>query len=100
VRGNGAFTPGHIVGSNDLLIPIAFGESVIEAVPPVGEPVIITEPGGAKGGGNVAKHTKREMVTCTYGDTFTLTEYYPEFDLPAGTVVTFTGSVTGFIPGS
>ncbi|GAA4406530.1 hypothetical protein GCM10023168_21540 [Fodinibacter luteus] len=49
-----------------------------------------------KGGGNVANHNPRETLACTFADTFTLPEYDPEFDRPAGTVVTG-GSVTGYL---
>ena len=100
VTGNGSFTPGRIVGENGVLVPIAFGDFTFRAVLPGGEVVEeSSEDADLKGGGNVADRSPRETVTCTFTETFTLPEYDPEFDLPAGTVVTFGGSVTGFLVG-
>ena len=100
VNGNGSFTPGRIVGSTGVIVPIAFGEFWFHAVLPGGEVVEDTlEEGESKGGGNVAKRSPGPTVTCTFEQTFTLPEDDPEFELPAGTEVTFGGSVTGFLTG-
>lgn len=100
VNGNGDFTPGRLVGSTRVLIPIAFGDFTFEAVLPSGEVISGSEPGtDAKGGGNVARRNPRPQVTCTFQDSFTLTEPDDEFGLPVGTVVTFGGEVTGFLTG-
>jgi hypothetical protein len=92
VNGAGAFTPGRVVGTNQVLVPIAFGETVFTA--PDGT-VVFTEPARAKG--NVQDRNPRDTVECTFTDSFVLPE--PEGGLPAGTVITITGSVTGFFTG-
>ena len=100
VNGNGAFTPARVLGSNQVLIPISFGDFTFTAVLPDGTVIEDSEPGGeAKGGGNVAQRNPRPTVTCTFEDSFVLEEDDPEFGLPAGTVVTFGGDVTGFLTG-
>lgn len=97
VNGNGSFTPGRIVGSTGVLIPTAFGDFAFRAVLPDGTVVEDSDPSvEAKGGGNVAR-SPRPTVTCTFSATETLTE--DEEGFPAGTVVTFSGSVTGFLTG-
>ena len=98
VNGNGAFTPGHIVGQTSVLVPIAFGDFFFRAELPSGE-VIEDSFDEVDLKGNVANRNPRDTVTCTFSETFTLTEDDPEFDLPAGTVVTNGGSVTGFLVG-
>jgi hypothetical protein len=97
VSGNGQFTPGRLVGSNGVLVPTAFGETTFRAVTPSGEVVEETEPASAKGGGNVTERNPRPTVTCTFELTETLTEEVE--GLPAGTVVTISGEVTGFLTG-
>jgi hypothetical protein len=97
VNGNGAFTPGRLVGSTGVLVPTAFGETTFRAELPDGEVIEETEPASAKGGGNVSAHNPRETVTCTFELTDTLEE--EEDGLPAGTVVTISGEVTGFLTG-
>ncbi|MFZ5869607.1 MAG: hypothetical protein ACOYXW_03610 [Actinomycetota bacterium] len=99
VNGMGEFTPGRVVGSNQVLVPISFGDFTFTAVPPGGGPVTDTFPGSSKGGGNVEARNPRETITCTFEETFTLEEDDPELGLPAGTVVTFSGSVTGYLTG-
>ncbi|MGY1913927.1 hypothetical protein [Blastococcus sp. SYSU DS0973] len=98
VRGNGAFTPGHIIGSTGVLIPTAFGPFTFTAQPPGGDPITVTDPTiETKGNGN-AHGRERQTVTCTFSGTETLLEEAEGFS--AGTVVNFTGTVTAFIPGS
>lgn len=100
VNGGGSFTPGRIVGERRVLVPIEFGDFTFRAVLPDGTVVEeSSEDADLKGGGNVAAHNPRETVTCTFTETFTLPEYDPEFDLPAGSVVTFGGAVTGYLVG-
>lgn len=100
VNGRGEFTPGHIVGSNQVIVPISFGDFVFRAEDPQGNLIVEgSEPDSSKGGGNVEARNPRETITCTFGETFTLEEADPEFGLPAGTVVTFSGSVTGYLTG-
>ena len=100
VNGNGSFTPGRIVNSTGVLVPIAFGDFTFSAVTPDNEVVVGSlDEGESKGGGNVAIHNPRPTVNCTFEQTFTLVEDDEEFGLPAGTVVTFGGSVTGYLTG-
>jgi hypothetical protein len=100
VSGAGSFTPGRIVDGHGVLVPIEFGDFMFRAVLPDGSVIEQSlEDADLKGGGNVANHNPRETLTCTFAETFTLPEYDPEFDLPAGTVVTFGGSVSGYLVG-
>ena len=100
VKGNGSFTPGRIVGANRVLVPIAFGDFAFRAVLPGGEVIEDSfDDAESKGGGNVAMRNPRPTVTCEFSQTFTLPEDDEEFGLPAGTEVTFSGSVTGHLTG-
>ena len=100
VNGNGSFTPGRIVGQTGVIVPVEFGAFEFEAVLPDGSTVgDFLEEGESKGGGNVVKRSPRPTVTCTFSQTFVLPEADEEFDLPAGTEVRFSGSVTGFLTG-
>ena len=98
VNGNGSFTPGRVVGESSVLVPIAFGDFTFRAELPNGD-VIEESFDEVDLKGNVVNRNPRETVTCAFSQTFTLTEDDPEFDLPAGTVVTSGGSVTGFVVG-
>lgn len=77
--GNGAFTPGHIVGSNAVLIPIAFGPFTGTFTPASGGPpetfveLAVSKP---------APNNGKPVVHCS----FTVTDTSPEG--------TFTGSGT------
>jgi hypothetical protein len=95
VNGNGEFTPGRIVDSTGVLIPVSFGESTFTATLPDGTVLSDTEPGSAKGGGNVGAHNPASTVNCTFSETFVNNGEIA--DLPVGTVLTFSGSVTVFI---
>jgi hypothetical protein len=103
INGNGEFTPGRRVDSTQVLIPTAFGETQFQAVLPDGGVVgPFSELGSSKGGGHTGGNNPHSVVTCTFSVRQTLAE--DEVDpggmvLPAGTVVTFSGSVTGFLTG-
>ena len=96
--GMGAFTPARIVGTKRMLIPIAFGDFHFTARSPEGEVLVEgSEPGETKG--SVRARSPRPRVTCTFEETFVLPVDDPEFGLPAGTIVTFSGEVTAFLSG-
>lgn len=91
--GNGEFTPGRIVGSTSVGIPVAFGETTFRAVAPDGTVIFEeSEPGVAKGNGNVAAHNPASTMDCTFTLSFT-----GDPGLPPGTVVTVSGTVTVFV---
>ncbi|MFB9730921.1 hypothetical protein [Ornithinimicrobium kibberense] len=94
--GNGSFTPGHLVGSTGVLVPISFSMT-ITATPPGEEPVLVEEGKDLKGGGAVLGHNPRPQVTCSFTDTFTLD--VEEEGFPPGTVVTFDGEVVAHLSG-
>ena len=96
--GSGAFTPARIMGTNRMLIPIAFGDFHFTATSPEGEVLVEgSEPGEAKG--SVGSRSPRPTVTCTFEETMVLPADDPEFRLPAGTILTFGGEVTAFLTG-
>ena len=100
VNGNGAFTPGRVVGDTAVILPTSFGDFVFRAVLPDGTVVEGSEPSlDVKGGGNVERRSPRPTVTCTFSERFVLEQDDPEFGLPAGTEVTFSSTVTGFLTG-
>jgi hypothetical protein len=96
VNGNGAFTPGNIVDSTGVFVPTAFGAVTFHAETPTGEVTEFTEPPTAKGAGEVGPGN-RPSVTCTVEVHQTLAE--EEDGLPAGTEITISGEVTGFLTG-
>jgi hypothetical protein len=97
VNGNGAFTPGNLLASTRVIVPIAFGEVAFVAVTPSGDVVENIQPPSEKGGGNVAEHNPQSTVTCSFTFTDTLTE--EQDGLPADTEITISGEVTGFLTG-
>jgi hypothetical protein len=98
VNGSGMFTPGNIVGSTSMIVPVWFGDNMLTVTPPGEAPIEMPlEDDAAKGNGHPMHRVNREMVTCTYSETFTLTE--SEEGFPAGSVVTFSGAVMGFLTG-
>ena len=97
VNGNGAWTPARAWASTRVLVPVPFGEVTFTAVLPDGTVIEDSEPPSFKGGGEVAANNPRPTVTCTFEFSETLTE--DDEDLPAGTVITISGEVTGFLTG-
>ena len=96
--GVGAFTPARVMGTNRMLIPIAFGDFHFTATSPTGEVLAEgSEPGDVKG--SVDARSPRPTVTCTFEETFVLPADDPEFGFPAGTILTFGGEVTAFLTG-
>ena len=99
VNGNGAFTPGRIVGSTGVLIPTGF-EFDFAATSPSGVTLYEDTEVLAKGGGSAGR---QPTVSCSFsapGETLTeAVEIEPGIVLPAGTTLTFSGTVTGFITG-
>ena len=94
--GQGDFTPARVIGTNRMLIPVGFGEFHFSATAPDGEVLFEgTEPPMTKG--QVAAHNPREMITCSFSETFVLPEDDTESGLPAGTTLTFSAEVTGFL---
>jgi hypothetical protein len=73
VNGNGLWTPGHVIGSTQMLIPYAF-EFTETFIPSYGgEPEVFTE--------NIAKNAPRNgrLAVCTFGETETTPEGTFEF---------------------
>jgi uncharacterized membrane protein len=99
VAGNGDFTPGRVVGSQQVLVPTSFGDFHIRAVLPDGTVVEDSFPGSTKGGGNVEARNPQPTVMCTFEQTEVLAEDDPESGFPAGTEITFSGEVTAFLTG-
>lgn len=95
--GNGTFTPGNIVGSTGVIVPVWFGDNLFTVVAPDGE--VVEMPGGdeAKGQGRVLENVRKDLVYCSFSETFTLE--VEEEGFPAGSVVTFSGAVIGFVTG-
>lgn len=92
VSGSGEFTPGHVVGSNAMLIPVAFGPITFTALPS-GETMV--EPPSTKG----QSGKNKDLTTCSFEFTFPVgPEEAEEFGLPEGTTsVQGAGTVTAFI---
>jgi hypothetical protein len=97
VNGNGAFTPGRVVETNRVLVPVSCGGFTFRAVLPNGTVIEKSEPGIAKGGGNVEARNPQPTVTCAFAVTEVLEQ--EQDGLPAGTEVTFGGEVTGCLTG-
>lgn len=96
--GRGMFTPAHDARSTTTLVPIWFGNDMATVQPPDGDAEIVPFPGEvAKGGGNVAAHSPRQQVSCTYSFSFVLE--VEEMGYPAGSQVTITGDVVGYVAG-
>jgi hypothetical protein len=87
VAGNGAWTPAHVVDSNDVFLPSAFGPFTGTFTPAGGgDPVPVDDPAFAK----PAPRNDKPVLTCTYS-----LQWTSEDGTFAGT-----GSVTGFIADS
>lgn len=94
--GNGDFTPGFFTDSQDLIIPLSFDISGTATLPD-GEVIPLFSDSLAKGKDNA--HPNRETVTCTISETATVTDPNDESGLPVGTVISFEGTVVGFLTG-
>ena len=72
-NGNGMWTPGHVIGSNQMLIPYSF--EFTETFTPTGggDPEVFTE--------SIAKNAPRNgrLAECTFGETITIPEGTIEF---------------------
>jgi hypothetical protein len=97
VNGNGDFTPARLLESTRVAIPTGFSDQLFRAVLPNGDVIEESGTDSAKGGGNVSAHNPRVSITCTFALTDTLE--VEEDGLLPGTVVTFSGTVTGFLTG-
>lgn len=102
VNGNGAFSPGRDVGSTRVLVPISFGPFEFGVdIPPLGDPeTFVDETREVKGSGKAG--AQRDIISCTFTESELLTEETVLEDgsvVPAGTVLTFSGTVTGFVTG-
>ena len=87
LNGNGAFTPAHSLDSNEVLIPIAFGEFTGTFTDANGVSSTETDPPFAKGS---AMPANGRVQNCTYS----FLQSFPDGSSFAGS-----GSVTGFIAG-
>ena len=100
VNGVGSFTPGRVVDSTQVLLPLSFGDFGFRAeVPgqPTFEEVVLGE-AESKGKGNVAKRNPRPTTRCTFEASEVLEEAMEGF--PAGTRLTFSGYVVVQIAGA
>jgi hypothetical protein len=86
VNGNGGWTPARDTESNQVFVPLAFGDFVSTVTFPDGTSITETEPGAAKGKGNAGTKTG-DTVMCTFS-------FEGEED---GVHFEGTGSVTGYI---
>lgn len=84
VNGNGSFTAAHSTTTNQVLIPIAFGEFTATITDPQGNTTMVIQPPMAKGSSNPRNGAVEECV------------YYVNVTFPGGTFVG-SGSVTGFV---
>jgi hypothetical protein len=66
-------------------------------VTPDGQTYVMEGEEEAKGNGQVMQRVRREMVYCTFSETFTLE--VEEEGFPAGSTVTFSAAVIGFLTG-
>jgi hypothetical protein len=89
VNGSGAWSPGHLLDGQGVVIPVAFGEETVTVRDAEGTVVDeFTNPAMTKGNGK-ARARNRTPVECTYSLSFT----------DDGNTITVTGSATGFLPG-
>lgn len=72
-NGNGDWTPGHVIGSNQVLIPYAFEFTATFTPSDGGDPVVETE--------SIAKNAPQNgrLAECTFSDTFSIPEGTIEF---------------------
>ncbi|MGN6189311.1 MAG: hypothetical protein ACTHOE_10450 [Conexibacter sp.] len=89
VNGSGAWSPGHDLNSNAILIPVSFGAETTVVRDAEGNVVDeSTRPAMTKGQGK-ARASHRNPIACTYTLSFT----------EDGNTITVSGSVTGFAAG-
>lgn len=101
-NGAGAFTPGHVVGTTRMLVPVLFSDNSFTVVTPDKETLVFDDPTvEGKGKGRVVDNVRRDLLYCTYSSTFPLEveEVFEGELLPAGSMVTFSGAVTAFLTG-
>lgn len=97
VNGNGEFTPARDTRSTKVLVPVSFQDFHFVATAADGT-VLVDQTDASvtsKGGGNPAARSPRRQVHCEFGSSFTLVE--PDEGFPAGTTLTFSGHVTGYL---
>lgn len=97
VNGNGEFTPARDTRSTMVVVPVSFQGFHFVATAADGT-VLVDDTDASvtsKGGGNPAARSPRRQVTCTFSQSFTLTEADDEF--PAGTTLDISGQVTGYL---
>ena len=95
-NGMGTFTPGNIVGSTSVVVPVWFG-ATFTVETPGGVVEVMEGEADAKGDGHVMENVRRDLISCSFSETFVLE--VEEMGYPAGSVVTFTGEVLGFVSG-
>jgi hypothetical protein len=99
VNGNGAFTSARVVDSIQVAVPVTFSDRTFTAVLPDGTVIEDSDPSvESKGGGNVQARNPQVTLRCTFELT-TVVEEGDDAPFPVGTEVTFSGVVTGFVPG-
>ncbi len=94
INGHAAFIPAHVVGSNEVFVPVAYGSITSTAVPS-GTPLFSAPP---RTKGESASSTN-DLTTCSFDVVFPMTPAEVErFGLPSGTTgIRNVGTVTGFI---
>lgn len=95
VNGNGEFTPGNAAGSTTMAIPIAFQNEHFVATAPDGTVLADETNPDREVKGQVESHSPRRQVQCTFALTFVLDQ--AEDGFPAGTTLSITGEVIGYL---
>ena len=95
VNGNGDFTPGNDTGSTTVVVPIAFENQRFVATAPDGTVLADETDPGRMAKGSVADRNPRTQVHCTFTLTFVLEQ--AEDGFPAGTSLSITGDVIGYL---
>lgn len=80
------FTPGFILGTNQHIKPVSFGTFTFS----INGQVMGSQPGSSRGQGKIPPHAT--PLTCTFSQSMT--------DPVTGDLLTFSGSVVGYIPGN
>jgi hypothetical protein len=95
VNGNGDFTPGRDTASTTVVVPIAFENERFVATAPDGTVLADDTNPDREVKGQVESHNPRQQVHCTFALTFVLDQ--PEEGFPAGTTLSITGDVIGYL---